>query len=139
MPPSPLSTTDLLAPCGLWCGACTAFLRKRNPCPGCNAPDKNKPPTRVVCTIKRCERLRNGFCDPECPETPCHALKLLEKRYTTKYHTSPTANLAAIQQSGPQKVASAEKERWTCPDSDCGGVVCMHTAACSVCGREIPS
>ena len=35
-----LFTEKMIAPCGLDCSLCKAALKKENPCPGCNGPDK---------------------------------------------------------------------------------------------------
>ena len=66
----------LIAPCGMNCSICMAYLRKRNKCPGCREPDINKPITRVICKIKTCEILTKNqltFCD-ECEKFPCDNL-----------------------------------------------------------------
>ena len=44
--------TTLIAPCGMNCGICLAYLRKERKCPGCLGNNSNKPPTRLNCVIK---------------------------------------------------------------------------------------
>ena len=45
---------NLIAPCGMNCGICMAFLRPTNKCPGCRSDDTDKPITRIGCKIKTC-------------------------------------------------------------------------------------
>ena len=51
---------SLIAPCGMNCGICMAYLREKNKCPGCRGDDTNKPVTRVGCKIKNCEAIQKG-------------------------------------------------------------------------------
>jgi hypothetical protein len=122
--------TSLIAPCGMNCGVCYAYLREKNRCPGCRYPDPHKPITRVRCKIKNCETFKNSnakFCF-ECKEFPCEALKHLDKRYRTKYHMSMIENLKSIQQLGLQQFIQNEQIRWSC--SDCDGTICVHNRQC---------
>ena len=130
-----ISSSNLIAPCGIDCGVCRAHLRKKNPCPGCRIPDEKKPITRLRCKIKVCDQLRQKnlrFCF-ECGEFPCDKLVHLEKRYTTKYHTSPIQNLEIIRDKGIRSLLKQEQVRWTCA---CGGVICMHKDCCIQCGMQ---
>jgi len=129
----------LIAPCGMNCGICYAFLREKNKCPGCHGPNDSKPVTRVVCKIKTCEVIVNGkagFCF-ECTDFPCYKLKHLDKRYRTKYYMSMIANLQCIRDSGIAEFLLKEKSNWTC--TECGGTICVHTAKCCDCGKNIGS
>ena len=45
---------SLIAPCGMNCGICRAYLREKNKCPGCRGSDENKLSSRVNCKIKNC-------------------------------------------------------------------------------------
>lgn len=38
---------SLIAPCGMNCSICMAYLREKNKCPGCRGNDIDKPITRV--------------------------------------------------------------------------------------------
>lgn len=44
----------LIAPCGMDCAVCIAYVRNTNKCPGCRGDDSGKPVTRVECRIKNC-------------------------------------------------------------------------------------
>ncbi len=128
--------SSLIAPCGMNCGLCLAYLRKRNKCLGCRGPDKNKTITRVRCKIKTCEVFKDSdadFCF-ECEDFPCYKLEHLDTRYRNKYHMSMINNLKSIRDSGLEKFLLDENEKWTC--SECGGIICVHKGCCYTCGNE---
>jgi Protein of unknown function (DUF3795) len=127
----------LIAPCGMNCGTCMAYLRERNKCPGCRVEDSNKPVTRRKCKIKHCELLENNkyeFCFV-CESFPCERLQHLDKRYRTKYNMSMIKNLQFIKNYGIEKFLMNEKKRWIC--TDCGGTINVHKGICSRCGEKI--
>jgi hypothetical protein len=130
------SNSSLIAPCGMNCSVCMAFLREKNKCTGCRGSDLNKPKTRVNCKIKNCDSLKRNnskFCY-ECNKFPCEVLAHLDKRYQSNYHMSMIENLKNIQQIGLDDFLKNEQARWTC--SNCGGTIFVHTARCSDCGIE---
>lgn len=135
-----LNSITLIAPCGMNCGICMAYLRDKNRCLGCRIDDSKKFKSREKCRIKNCEILKDGkanFCF-ECEGIPCERLKHLDKRYRTKYHMSMIENLEFIQKSGMESFIQNEKLRWTC--QDCGGTICVHKGGCSDCGKmKFPS
>ncbi len=128
--------SSLIAPCGMNCGICRAYLREKRKCPGCRGNDENKPFSFCVnCIIKNCDELKNNnakFCF-ECKKLPCARLKQLDKRYRTKYNMSMIENLENIQKFGIRKFVKNEKLRWAC--SKCGGIICVHGGCCSNCGE----
>lgn len=131
-----LNESLLIAPCGMNCCICAAYLRKKNKCPGCRI-DANKPVTRVICKIKTCETLTKNeftFCF-ECEDFPCKNLKNLDKRYRTRYSMSMIENLENIKKLGTGEFLENEKTRWACPE--CGGTICVHKGNCYNCGRKV--
>ncbi|MFC2023966.1 DUF3795 domain-containing protein [Chloroflexota bacterium] len=127
---------ELIAPCGMNCGLCMAYLREKNKCPGCHGDDTSKSVSCLKCIIKNCEVIRtnnSGFCF-ECAEYPCKRLRQLDKRYRTKYIMSMIDNLNSIQEIGLTAFVEKEKERWRC--SKCGGVICVHRGHCYSCGEK---
>ncbi|MDI3485317.1 MAG: hypothetical protein PWQ51_1617 [Methanolobus sp.] len=123
----------LIAPCGINCSVCMAYLREKNKCPGCRGPDDKKSISRIKCKIKRCGTFQDSeshFCF-ECDSFPCARLKRLDKRYRDKYYTSLVGNLKTIQESGIELFLQNEKSKWTC--SKCGGTICMHEGYCYSC------
>lgn len=125
---------ELIAPCGMNCGLCMCYLRKKNTCGGCRSGDEGKARSVLACTIRKCEVVRvneSGFCSG-CAKLPCPRLKRLDARYRKKYRMSMLENLRAIREHGIEPFVESERERWTCPG--CGGVQCVHTAECIYCG-----
>jgi hypothetical protein len=132
-----LRTVSLVAPCGMNCGVCIAYLRKTNKCVGCRGTDINKPVTRVKCKIKTCDVFQEGtakFCF-ECKNFPCDNLRHLDKRYRTKYNMSMIENLEKIRDFGVREFLRKEKSKWTC--SRCAGTICVHKGCCIDCGKDI--
>jgi hypothetical protein len=131
-----LNAAALIAPCGMNCGLCRAFLRNQNGCPGCRGNDRGKPKTRVLCRIKNCEaRSRHGgdFCTG-CTNFPCKQLSRLDNRYRTKYGMSMIDNLRSIEAEDLMRFADKEKVKWACPG--CGESICVHEPHCLACSRR---
>ena len=125
----------LIAPCGINCGVCRAYLRSNNKCPGCRGDDSKKPITRTRCKIKTCEfftKKKGNFCF-ECDKFPCQEIERLDKRYKTKYTTSLIENLATIKEKGIGSFLKNEEKKWKC--DKCGGTICMHNQECSSCNK----
>jgi hypothetical protein len=112
------------------CAICMAFLRTKNRCGGCYAPDRR---CHKNCTIFACEKVR-GRCDHTCAEFPCRGLRQLDERYRKKYGMSMIENLEAIRNNGIRAFVKTERERWTC--TACGGTIDVHHGCCSSCGKE---
>jgi hypothetical protein len=124
---------ELIAPCGMNCGVCYAYLRKDRKCPGCNVDDSKFQFTRIKCIIRNCENISSsasGFCY-ECEVYPCRRLKQLDKRYKTKYRMSMIENLDYIKQRGIDRFLDKEYEKWKC--TKCGKVICCHNGICYNC------
>ena len=131
----PLSKEMLIAPCGMNCGLCMAYLRTKNHCPGCRAAHNSRYKSIQHCIIRNCTKLDSDFC-MDCDGFPCARMKNLDKRYRTKYHMSMSANLNLIKDKGIQHFLSEESEKWTCPE--CGGTINVHRDVCSACGKYFP-
>lgn len=130
-----LGPAELIASCGMNCGVCSAYLRQRNPCPGCRAPDRGKPKTRRRCQIKTCRVRRENkldFC-AGCHRLPCEPLQRLDRRYRTQYGMSMLANLQTIATDGVAALVQRERARWIC--QGCGATLCVHTNACPECRK----
>ena len=126
---------SMIAPCGMNCGTCIAYLRAKNKCCGCLPASINKPKTRLLCKIKNCENLEkttSNFCF-ECETFPCVRLKQLDKRYRTRYNTSFIQNLLTIKESGISDYLVNETNRWTCPN--CGSTRSVHRDNCLICNQ----
>lgn len=124
-----------IAPCGMNCGVCMAFLRTKNRCPGCRSTDLRKAASVLGCKIKNCEHLNSEFCH-SCLQFPCKRIKHIDQRYRAKYGMSMIENLESIRDSGLTNFIHAEKARWTCPN--CNGTICVHKGRCIDCGAQRP-
>lgn len=126
-----------IAACGINCGACLAFLRENNKCPGCRIKSISKPKTRTQCIIKNCSDLAattSGYCY-DCEKFPCKRMNQLDKRYTTKYRTSLIDNLKLIKDQGMKKFLEADSLKRTCPN--CGKITSIHRNTCLGCMFEL--
>jgi len=124
---------SLIAPCGMNCGICLAYLREKNTCFGCWSDNSHKSPSCAKCIIKNCDLLEettSKFCF-DCQKYPCTRLKQLDKRYRTKYHMSMIENLSVIKKLGLPVFIEMEKSRWMC--KICGGSICVHRGYCLSC------
>jgi len=124
----------LIAPCGMNCRLCHAYVRDVNVCPGCRGDDNYKSKSCMACHIKNCEKIVNGevkYCF-NCDTFPCARLRHLDKRYRTRYGMSMIDNLEDIRRFGIRRFIRNEKERWTCPE--CGELLCVHKPQCLFCG-----
>ncbi len=129
---------ELLAPCGMNCGICKAYLaythgvpRERGKvthCAGCIPRAKN-------CYIKRgCKQLTKHqlhSCS-ECTQMPCEKLSHLDKRYRERYSMSMVENLKMIKAKGADEFLKNQEETYRCPN--CGDAVCVHDRKCYSCG-----
>lgn len=111
----------LIAPCGMNCAVCKAHLRKHNPCHGCNFAQKNRPRTRLKCSIRICRKRRGRFCCT-CPEFPCDRLQHLDQRYRITYSISEIENLKFIKAQGIRRFVEKEAKRWFSKR----GILCVH-------------
>ena len=126
---------NAVAPCGVNCGVCMAYLRKRNPCPGCWS-EGVKMKHCTSCRIKHCPLLVESgarYCS-ECENFPCLRVRRLDKHYRTKYGVSLIGNLERIREIGEVRFLEEEQEKWKC--GGCGEVLSIHVKQCMFCKRE---
>ena len=129
------SDPEIIAPCGLDCGLCRAYLRDRKPCPGCRSGESNKSKACLACAIRNCEQLafgRRQFCF-SCAKYPCAELRRLDARYRASYQVSVIDNLTQVRTIGVKRFVAAETSRWSC--ANCGARLCMHEPRCGTCGH----
>lgn len=127
---------NLIAPCGINCYVCMAFLREKNKCPGCRFFNAKEPVSIARCKIKNCAIIKNNklkYCF-SCKNFPCDSLKHLDKRYRTRYDMSVIENLKDIKRLGIRKFVKNEKVKWAC--HRCGGTICVHRGYCIDCGEK---
>lgn len=136
MKPTVTFDRSLIAPCGMNCGTCIAYLRDRNRCPGCRTYMADTTVAKQRCIIQKCIHLENTiskFCY-DCEKFPCRRLKQLDLRYRTRYRTSFFENLAMIKEKGIESFLVFESKRRTCPD--CGSVLSVHRDNCLICSKN---
>ena len=128
--------SSLIAPCGMNCGICRAYLRDKKKCSGCNGIDDDKPAYCIKCKMRNCEKKQGNNLELcyGCEVFPCLRLKQLDKRYRTKYAMSMLENLEQIENLGINEFLKNEKVRWTC--KNCGGIICVHGGYCSSCNEN---
>ena len=131
-----LADISLIAPCGMNCSVCMAYIRQKNVCPGCRADDTFKSKSCVRCVIKNCQHNLggdSGYCY-DCDRLPCARLMQLDKRYRLKYGMSMIENLELIKKRGIKAFVARENKRWVCPE--CGAMLCVHRENCPECGHK---
>ena len=135
----PKFTSELVAPCGMNCAVCRAYLaysrgvpKKRGDvthCSGCIPRGKN-------CFIKRgCPKLSRKevrFCY-ECKDLPCEGVNRVDKRYKARYGVSIVGNLREIEENGVEAFLKKQEAKFKCPA--CGDVVSIHDGKCYACAR----
>jgi hypothetical protein len=127
----------LIAPCGMNCGTCYAYLRDKNKCPGCRIVSSDKAISVKKCRVPECIYLlktTSKFCF-DCEKYPCKRIKDLDKRYSTKYRTSFIENLAMIKEEGIDNFLAFESRRRTC--IHCGSTLSVHRKFCITCNQMI--
>lgn len=134
---SPIKNFDpsLIAPCGINCGTCLAYLRDKNRCGGCRIPAVPKPKHCVQCSILHCVHLAettSGFCY-DCVKYPCQRMKQLDKRYRNSYNISLLDNLNQLKELGMGRYIVQENLKWRC--LACGGTICVHRGCCLNCSK----
>lgn len=120
-----------IAPCGMNCRLCIAYVRAKNRCDGCLTPESK---CNRNCTLRYCTKREGKYCDHNCVSFPCQRLKSLDKRYRTKYDMSMIENLMHIESRGIRQFVRNENERWAC--RSCGELVSVHRPKCLNCGTQ---
>ena len=133
-------TPELIAPCGMNCGLCKAYLAythgiptqrgKVTHCAGCILRAKN-------CYVKRgCKQLSKNkinYCY-QCQDMPCKNLDRLDRRYRERYDMSMVENQKMLKTNGVEAFLAEQAERYRCPN--CGAVVSVHDGKCYSCGYK---
>lgn len=125
---------DLIAPCGVNCLACSAYLQAKNACPGCRAD-------AALMTRKSCRTCAKKACAAaqgltwcfECDRFPCPQLRAMSRRYAANYGIDLVQN-GRDGQTDMTAAAARMLADCTCPD--CAGVIDRHRGVCSACGRS---
>lgn len=125
----------MIAPCGVNCLACSAYLDSKKPCPGCRAP--NEEITRMSC--RNCVKKRCAFEQDfqwcfECSHFPCARIRSLAQRYQQNYNVYLIQNSWNAKQDMDAFLRS-QSECFAC--KLCGGIIDQHHHRCSECGKNV--
>lgn len=123
----------MFAPCGMNCFVCYKHCNHKKPCAGCLSIDDGKPEHCRNCKIKHCIKAKNLKYCYECTDYPCKFLKSLEKSYNMRYSESLQSNSLIVKEKGLSVFMKHQKVKYTC--IKCGGVISLHDAKCSECGK----
>jgi hypothetical protein len=132
---------ELIAPCGMNCGICKAYLAysrgvptqkgKVSHCSSCRARDKNCAFIKRDCPKKVGKQLNSCL---ECRERPCQRLRHIDQHYQARYDMSMVTNLEEIKEKGMDEFLKSQAEKYRCPN--CGDVVSVHDGKCYACGYQ---
>ena len=130
--------TQSIAPCGMDCGVCSAYLayshhvpKKRGAiahCTGCRVRGK-----RCAYLKGHCPPLASGavsYCF-ECADYPCARLRHLDSRYRDRYGMSLVDNLDLVRKAGVQALIERQQARFAC--ARCGELRSVHNLKCYGC------
>ena len=131
---------ERLAPCGMDCSVCSAYLaflngipRKRGHithCIGCRPRNKQCAYIKGPCDLLRESKIE--FCF-QCPVYPCARLRHIDERYRRNYGMSMIQNLEEIRASGVQAFMREQQKKHGC--AACGGMISVHNKKCFACDR----
>jgi hypothetical protein len=125
---------EIIAVCGVNCLSCSAYLNKKNPCPGCRASEaEHNRKSCISCVKKKCAFDKGLRWCYECGQFPCPKIKVLSKRYTQNYGIDLVQN-GLDAQKDIDSFLSEQRERFVC--GACGGVIDQHHQECSECGAH---
>ena len=136
--------SELLAYCGLYCGACSFKLASETkdlehlrrmpsrydahkltlpePCPGCRLENQCGP-----CAIRDCAISRNLDHCGQCAAFPCERL-IQFNQDGAPHHAESIANLQAVKARGSGLWLEDQRQRWTC---SCGSRLSWYRKECS--------
>jgi hypothetical protein len=149
---------SLVAPCGLYCGACPMYLATQSKdekkinglvkqfsagpvklkkedilCDGCIGNDRVASFCRE-CAMRKCASGKEGVtrCS-DCKDEPCDKVTKFNND-GMPHHGEVLENLNQLKKMGIAKWAKHEKERWSCPK--CGLQMAWYDSKCSECGAS---
>ncbi len=94
------SAWNLVAPCGLYCGECTAFINKE--CGGCRSNEGLSKDYRKYCKIHQCSSSKNLKICLECKEFPCNLFDFFkaERLEDSSWFLDLWGNMKQINETG---------------------------------------
>jgi len=152
------SGEKLVAPCGLYCGACPMYLatqensekrleslmkqfsagkmqmkREDLLCDGCIGGGRVASFCRS-CAMRSCAESKPDVtrCS-DCPDFPCSKITNFNNDGMT-HHSEVLQNLRALKEMGISKWTQYEQDRWRCPQ--CKATLSWYDSACQKCGTK---
>lgn len=149
---------NLVAVCGLYCGACPMYLATQDPdeqkrkeliqrfssdprkltwediqCDGCLGNGHLASFCRNE-AIRLCPRSKSNvtYCS-DCPDFPCERISKFNNDGML-HHAEVLENLRQIKKVGIKEWTKREEERWSCPQ--CRARIAWYDAKCSKCGAK---
>lgn len=148
-----------VAPCGLYCGACTIRLAGKSgnrqlmeeialaltarqgqsiqaddlACEGCLSDEK----VAIVCRdcdLRACAMEKGVRHCSSCSEYPCQAIVDFSND-GLPHHAEVTENICRQLEIGLEAWADEQEKRWRCPQ--CGRVISWYDSQCSACGSPL--
>jgi hypothetical protein len=109
---------NMIAPCGLYCGECTAFLRKE--CGGCRSNEGLSREYREHCKIFHCSNTKNLRICLECRDFPCKLFDFFkaERLEESSWFLDVWSNMRQIKESGLTHFLK-KKEEWLKRRKEC--------------------
>jgi len=145
---------DLLAVCGLYCGACThyraampegrhlleeAARHGRTPadytCRGCRSDALYVHPGCAQCEIRACAEGRGLLHCGLCTDQPCARLRAFQNN-GRPHHAPVLEQLIACARKGADRWLRERERRWTCT---CGTPYSWYETTCPHCAAPLPS
>jgi hypothetical protein len=148
----------LVAPCGLYCGACSMYLASQDNddqkmdallkqfsggktsfkkedlvCDGCIANGRVASFCRR-CDIRSCAQGKSNVtrCS-DCPDFPCSRITNFNNDGMV-HHAEVLPNLRRLREMGIKEWTKFEKDRWRCPQ--CSASISWYDKACPKCGAK---
>jgi hypothetical protein len=155
----PQNGENLVATCGLYCGACPMYLDSQSKsdqkttefmqqlgakqpaikkedlqCDGCLGKGKLIS-FCAKCDIRACAESKTIARCSDCSEFPCSRISKFNNDFgKLQHHSEVLANLRHLRDVGIKDWAKSEKERWQCPQ--CQNRISWYDKACSKCGAK---
>jgi len=108
---------NLVAPCGLYCGECTALLNGK--CGGCRSNEGLSKEYRKYCKIYQCSSSKNLIC-LECKEFPCKTFDFFkaERLEESSWFLDVWNNMKQIKEVGLTEFLN-KKQDWLRQRKEC--------------------
>jgi hypothetical protein len=157
-PKTPANNEKLVAPCGLYCGACPMYLASQDhdekkmdelvkqfsgrgskmavadlQCDGCIGGGRVASFCRA-CAMRTCaENTKKVTRCADCPDFPCSKITNFNNDGML-HHAEVLENCRKLKEAGIQEWAKREEARWRCPQ--CRANIAWYDKTCSQCGAK---